>query len=76
MLPILRLVLTISTLFLIAGFQYIYVTYLGYQALPFVARSEIFLAPLLPLFGGYLLSLLGFNLAKTCLELYFGKSWH
>ncbi|RSH86715.1 uncharacterized protein EHS24_004986 [Apiotrichum porosum] len=65
-----------NTLFLIAGFQYIYVTYLGYAALPFVARSELFLAPLLPLFGGYLLSLLGFNIARTTLELYFGQSWH
>lgn len=42
----------ISTLFLIAGVQYVYVTYLGYAALPFVARNELLLAPLLPLFGG------------------------
>lgn len=65
-----------NTLFLIAGFQYIYITYLGYAALPFVARSELFLAPLLPLFGGYLLSLLGFNIVRTALELYFGEPWH
>lgn len=44
--------LTCSTLFLIAAVQYTYVTYLGYNALPFVARSEILLAPLLPIFGG------------------------
>ncbi|OCF32597.1 UNC-50 family protein [Kwoniella heveanensis CBS 569] len=64
-----------NTLFLIAGVQYIYITYLGYVALPFVARSELFLSPLLPLFGGYLLSLLGFNVAKHALEIYFGQGW-
>ncbi|WOO80529.1 Protein GMH1 [Vanrija pseudolonga] len=64
-----------NTLFLIAGLQYIYTSYLGYQALPFVARSEIILAALLPLFGGYLLSLIGFNIARTALELYFGQPW-
>jgi len=45
--------LMISTLFLIAAIQYIYITYLGYNALPFIARSEILLAPLLPIFVGY-----------------------
>ncbi|WVR04649.1 hypothetical protein IAU60_001660 [Kwoniella sp. DSM 27419] len=64
-----------NTLFLIAGVQYIYITYLGYVALPFVARSELFLSPLLPLFGGYLLSLLGFNIARHALEAYFGQGW-
>jgi hypothetical protein len=44
--------LTNSTFFLIAGIQYTYITYLGYNALPFVARSELLLAPLLPLFTG------------------------
>lgn len=52
-------VLTISTLFLIAGIQYTYITYLGYAALPFVVRSEILLAPLLPIFGGYVVVPLG-----------------
>jgi hypothetical protein len=46
-----------STLFLIAAIQYTYITYLGYNALPFIARSEILLAPLLPLFVGYVSSL-------------------
>jgi hypothetical protein len=41
-----------STLFLIAQIQYVYVIYLGYNALPFVARSQLLLAPLLPIFGG------------------------
>ncbi|KAK6903708.1 hypothetical protein I203_107213 [Kwoniella mangroviensis CBS 8507] len=64
-----------NTIFLIASVQYIYVTYLGYVALPFIARSELLLSPLLPLFGGYLLSLLGFNIAKFTLEFYFGQAW-
>ncbi|KAL7419990.1 hypothetical protein Q5752_004953 [Cryptotrichosporon argae] len=64
-----------NTLFLVAATQYIYVTYLGYAALPFVARSQVVLAALLPTFGGYLLSLLGFNVARHALELYFGQSW-
>ncbi|EIW71242.1 hypothetical protein TREMEDRAFT_42665 [Tremella mesenterica DSM 1558] len=65
-----------NTLFLVAGIQYVYVTYLGYAALPFVARSQILLSPLLPIFGGYLLSLLGFNIARHTLQLYFGQPWH
>jgi hypothetical protein len=48
--------LTGSTLFLIAGIQYWYVMYLGYAALPFVARSEILIAPILPIFVGYVAS--------------------
>ncbi|WWC67971.1 uncharacterized protein I206_101890 [Kwoniella pini CBS 10737] len=62
-----------NTLFLIASVQYVYVTYLGYVALPFIARSELLLSPLLPIFGGYLLSLLGFNISKFILQVYFGK---
>jgi hypothetical protein len=42
----------LSTLFLIAQVQYVYVMYLGYAALPFVALSELLLAPLLPIFVG------------------------
>ncbi|KAK4685977.1 hypothetical protein P7C73_g4158, partial [Tremellales sp. Uapishka_1] len=61
-----------NTIFLVAQVQYVYITYLGYAALPFVARSQVLLAPLLPIFGGYLLSLLGFNMAKHALALYFG----
>ncbi|KAK1921594.1 transport-related protein [Papiliotrema laurentii] len=64
-----------NTLFLIAGIQYWYVMYLGYAALPFVARSEILIAPILPIIVGWLLSLLGFNVARHALELYFGRPW-
>lgn len=42
-------------------------------ALPFLIRSELLLAPLLPLFAAYIVSLLGFNVAKHVLPLYFGS---
>jgi hypothetical protein len=62
-----------NTLYLAAFAQYIYGVYLGLNALPFLIRSELLLAPLLPLFGGYIVSLLGFNMAKHVLRLYFGS---
>lgn len=42
-------------------------------ALPFLIRSELLLAPLLPLFAAYIVSLLGFNVANHVLPLYFGS---
>lgn len=42
-------------------------------ALPFLVRTELLLAPLLPLFVGYVISLLGFNVAKHVLPVYFGS---
>lgn len=62
-----------NTLYLAAFAQYVYGIYLGLNALPFLIRSELLLAPLLPLFIGYIISLLGFNVAKHVLELYFGS---
>lgn len=50
-----------------------YGVYLGLNALPFLIRTELLLAPLLPLFMGYVLSLLGFNIAKHALHVYFGS---
>ena len=41
-------------------------------ALPFLVRTELLLAPLLPLFAAYVVSLLGFNVAKHVLPAYFG----
>ena len=40
-------------------------------ALPFLARTELLLSPLLPLFTAYIISLLGFNVAKNALGVYF-----
>jgi len=61
-----------NTLYLAAFSQYVYGIYLGLNALPFLIRSELLLFPLLPLFAGYVVSLLGFNIAKRVLALYFG----
>ncbi|KII91286.1 hypothetical protein PLICRDRAFT_38019 [Plicaturopsis crispa FD-325 SS-3] len=62
-----------NTLYLAAFAQYMYGTYLGLSALPFLIRSELLLSPLLPLFAGYVVSLLGFNVAKHVLSAYFGS---
>jgi len=40
-------------------------------ALPFLVRSEFLLSPLLPLFITYIISLLGFNVARHVLHAYF-----
>ncbi|KAK0449637.1 UNC-50 family-domain-containing protein [Desarmillaria tabescens] len=45
----------------------------GSTALPFLVRSELLLSPLLPLFTAYIISLLGFNVAKHVLAIYFGS---
>ncbi|KAI0747165.1 UNC-50-like protein [Daedaleopsis nitida] len=66
--------LFVSNTLYLAGFaQYIYGVYLGVNTLPFLVRTELLLAPLLPLFTGYIVSLLGFNIAKHVLPLYFGS---
>ncbi|KAI0702000.1 UNC-50-like protein [Cytidiella melzeri] len=62
-----------NTLYLAAFAQYVYGIYLGLNALPFLIRSELLLAPLLPLFAAYVVSLLGFNVAKHVLPVYFGS---
>ncbi|GAA97099.1 uncharacterized protein L969DRAFT_96978 [Mixia osmundae IAM 14324] len=61
-----------NTLYLAAFAQYIYVTYLGYNALPFLIRTELLLFPAVLLLGLYFVSLLGFNVAKWTLAAYFG----
>jgi len=61
-----------NTFYLIAFAQYVYGVYLGLNALPFLIRTELLLAPLLPLFVGYIVSLLGFNVGRWVLNAYFG----
>lgn len=63
--------LLIYCYFAVAFSQYLYVTYLGYNALPFLIRSELILFPVVILFIGWIISLLGFNVAKVALGLYF-----
>ncbi|KIK55005.1 hypothetical protein GYMLUDRAFT_176255 [Collybiopsis luxurians FD-317 M1] len=62
-----------NTLYLAGFAQYTYGVYLGLNALPFLIRSELLLSPLLPLFTAYIISLLGFNVAKHVLAVYFGS---
>lgn len=45
---------------------------LGYNALPFLIRSELLLFPIVIFFGLWIVSLLGFNIAKKVLGVYFG----
>jgi len=60
-----------NTLYLAAFAQYTYGVYIGLNALPFLEKTEWFLAPLVPLFVVYFISLFGFNIGKSVLELYF-----
>ncbi|GAA6006981.1 hypothetical protein JCM11491_001464 [Sporobolomyces phaffii] len=62
-----------NTLYLAAFTQYAYVTYLGYNALPFLIRSELLLFPVALLFAFYIVSLLGFNISHVVLEGLFGR---
>ncbi|KZV87010.1 UNC-50 protein [Exidia glandulosa HHB12029] len=61
-----------NTIYLAAFAQYVYGVYLGFNALPFLVRTEALLFPLLPIFIAYVFSLLGFNIAKQVLGVYFG----
>ncbi|EGG05121.1 uncharacterized protein MELLADRAFT_36936 [Melampsora larici-populina 98AG31] len=60
-----------NSLYLVAATQYVYITYLGYNALPFLIRSELLLFPIVLFLTLYVVSLLGFNLSKHLLEAYF-----
>ncbi|GAA5885865.1 hypothetical protein JCM5296_000170 [Sporobolomyces johnsonii] len=62
-----------NTLYLSAFTHYAYVTYLGYNALPFLIRSELLLFPVALLFVFYVVSLLGFNVSHVVLEALFGR---
>ncbi|KAF9259136.1 UNC-50-like protein [Marasmius fiardii PR-910] len=59
----------------VGGFaQYIYGIYLGLNALPFLTHSQLLLSPLLPLFTAYVISLIGFPIARPVLSWYFASS--
>lgn len=54
-----------NTLWLFAIGYYIYITFLGYSALPFLKRTEVLLYPVTGIFLFYLLSIgLGWNFSK------------
>jgi hypothetical protein len=54
------------------GYSSLKLTFFHQTALPFLIRTELLLSPLLPLFAAYVVSLVGFNVAKYVLTLYFG----
>ncbi|ORX72053.1 UNC-50 protein [Linderina pennispora] len=60
-----------NTVFALAGAGYAYVTYLGFQAMPFLQHQEVFLY-LVPLVAVvYLASLFGFNVSHHVIDYYF-----
>ncbi|KAK9480563.1 UNC-50 family-domain-containing protein [Lipomyces japonicus] len=61
-----------NLLYLGAFSYYIVITYLGYNALPFLERTEFILSPILVFVILFLASLFGFNIAKHAVNLYFG----
>ncbi|KAI8800603.1 protein unc-50 [Cladochytrium replicatum] len=60
-----------NTLYLVAGCYYVYITFLGFSALPFLKNTTIFLYPIVVLGILYVISLFGFNISKTVLDIYF-----
>ncbi|XP_028968721.1 protein unc-50 homolog [Galendromus occidentalis] len=60
-----------DTLFLIACAYYVYITFLGYSALPILRNTKVFLYPMAALLVLYLMSLTaGFNLCRTLVDFY------
>ncbi|CAN6606565.1 hypothetical protein TRVA0_003S01662 [Trichomonascus vanleenenianus] len=60
-----------NTLYLVALSYYFYITFLGYSNMPFLEHTELLLFPVGVLGVLYLLSLFGFNIARTMVGLYF-----
>ncbi|KAJ2778188.1 hypothetical protein H4R18_004758 [Coemansia javaensis] len=60
-----------NSLFALAAAAYVYITYLGFRALPFLHRQELFLFPLPLVAAAYLVSLFGFNVSHHLVDYYF-----
>ncbi|TPX70641.1 hypothetical protein SpCBS45565_g01689 [Spizellomyces sp. 'palustris'] len=60
-----------NTMYLLATSYYVYITFLGYSALPFLKNPAIFLYPIGILAVLYTISLFGFNISKQILDMYF-----
>ncbi|KAJ1679303.1 hypothetical protein EV182_002327, partial [Spiromyces aspiralis] len=60
-----------NTLYAAAVGVYIYITFLGYQALPFLKSQQVFLYPLPVLAFLYLGSLFGYNVSHHVIDFYF-----
>ena len=66
-----------NSLYLLAGMAYLYVTFLGYAALPFIERPERLLYPGTLVVIVYVLSVItNVNLSYLVLNLYFGTASH
>ncbi|KAJ8662277.1 hypothetical protein O0I10_001970 [Lichtheimia ornata] len=63
-----------NTIYFCAAVWYIYGTFLGFNALPFLAHTELFLYPILIGTILYVASLFGFNVSQNILTLYFGTT--
>ncbi|OMH79037.1 Protein GMH1-like protein [Zancudomyces culisetae] len=60
-----------NTLYAVAAIEYIYITYLGFQALPFLQRQTAFLYPAFFVFVLYFSSLFGFNISQHVVDYFF-----
>ncbi|KAF9898707.1 hypothetical protein EC991_010521 [Linnemannia zychae] len=62
-----------NTLYMTAIVYYCYITFLGYNALPFLRHPEMFLYPITIFAIVYIIALiLGINISSKVLALYFG----
>ncbi|VVT50003.1 uncharacterized protein SAPINGB_P002552 [Magnusiomyces paraingens] len=62
-----------NSLYAVALAHYCVIAFYGYNALPFLAHTELLLAPVPVIAVLYILSLFGFNVVKTMGSIYFGK---
>jgi hypothetical protein len=60
-----------NTLYYVSLSYYFVITFYGYNALPFLEHTHLILFPILLLSVFYLISLFGFNVAKTMTNFYF-----
>ncbi|CAB4428717.1 unnamed protein product [Rhizophagus irregularis] len=60
-----------NTMYLVAIGYYCYITFLGYNALPFLLHTEMFLYPVVMFLIIYFISLFGFHISANVLRLYF-----
>ncbi|KAJ1732197.1 hypothetical protein H4S06_005995 [Coemansia sp. BCRC 34490] len=60
-----------NTVFALAASAYLYTTFLGYQAMPFLHHQEVFLYTIPLVAVAYLVSLFGFNLSHHLIDYYF-----
>ncbi|KAI9096608.1 UNC-50 [Phlyctochytrium arcticum] len=62
-----------NLLYLVATSYYVYITFLGYSALPFLKNPALFLYPIGILVILFCLSIFGYNISKHILDMYFGE---